>query len=189
MTKPLLIMFVGIPGSGKTTFAKNIAATLHAVTLNSDSIRIDMWGSLEAIRETHATPEERKKTNKLTFGAMNYAARQILHTGTSVVYDCNANHRWERDEKHEIARQQDAISVIVRIQVPYEVSFHRIQHRDESHDQRKFVSVEKAKGVLDRFMHEIEEPHADELTVHINGEDPFEQQFVEFQRQLESHTT
>jgi len=176
-------MFVGIPGSGKTTFARQLASELQAVVLNSDSIRIGMWKNRQAIEATHANPAERKHANQLTFGAMNYATGQIIAAGHSVVYDCNANHHYERDEKHDIATKYDAISLVVRIKVPYEVSLDRVQNREESHDQRR-MSPEKAKAVLDRFVREIEEPDDSERVIEISGEVSFEQQLQQFKLKL-----
>ncbi len=183
MNTPLLIMFVGIPGSGKTALAKRLAEELSAVILNSDGIRMSMWHSLEAIQATHASLEERKANNLLTFGAMNYAADQILAAGYSVVYDCNANHRYERDQKHAIAQEHGARSVIVRIRVPYDISLRRIQEREVTHDQRQ-ISADKAQEVLDHFTKEIEEPDSDEFTIEISGELPFEKQYETFQQKI-----
>lgn len=177
--RPIIVMFVGIPGSGKTTFAKQFAERINAVVLNSDAERLDMWKSLENIQATHASPEERKRANELTFGAMNYAAKQILRAGYHVIYDCNANQRWERDERHVYAKEIGALSVVVRISVPYEVSFERVQSREDSHDQRQFTP-EKAKTVLERFIGEIEEPGEGELVVQIDGAAPFEEQYQSF---------
>lgn len=180
---PLLIMFVGIPGSGKTTFARQLAKRLDAVILSSDSIRIWMWGSRDAIPSSQHGIEEKRRANKLTFGAMNYAANQVLSTGRSVIYDCNANHISERQEKHDIAKKQDAVSVVIRIKVPYEVSLTRVQLREDTHDQRQ-MPLEKAQAVLKRFLDEIEEPTAKEKTIFIDGQQAFEQQIAEFQTQL-----
>jgi len=184
MRKPILITFVGVPGSGKTTFAKQLARELHAVILNSDSIRLEMWKTLDAIQSTHANPDERKYANQLTFGAMNYAARQILAAGHSVIYDCNANHLWERQEKHDIARETDALSIVIRITVPYDLSLERIQQREVSHDSRR-ISSDKAGEILERFMNEIEEPTTDEHVIKIDGAQSFDEQFQSFQSQLE----
>lgn len=181
---PIIVLFVGVPGSGKTTFARQLADKLQAIILNSDAVRMAMWGSLEAIQATHQNPEERKAANGLTFGAMNYAAQQALAAGVSVIYDCNANHIWERQEKHDIAKEQGAVSVVVRIRVPYDTSLIRVQQREESHDQRR-ISPEKARKVLDRFVAEIEEPTAREKVIEIDGGAPFDEQYQAFIRSFE----
>lgn len=183
MFDKILVTFVGIPGSGKTTFARNLARELDATVLASDSIRLSMWGTLENIQKTHTDPLERKNANKLVFGAMNYSAKQILDAGYSVIYDCNANHVWERNEKHDIAHETDALSVVVRIKVPYELSLERLQQREATHDARQFTR-EKAIEVLERFTNEIEEPTADENVIAIDGSISFDEQYKSFQSQL-----
>lgn len=183
MSKPLLIMFVGTPGSGKTTFARQLREQIGGVILNSDSIRLSMWGSRDAIKETHSTPEQRVYTNKLTFGAMDYAAGQIIAAGHAVVYDCNANKREERQKMHDIAVANGGESVVVRINTPRDVAIQRGLDREETHDQPKFL-VEKAEEVVDRFAREIEEPSDAENTITISGEVSFEEQYRSFQQQL-----
>lgn len=183
MKKPLLVMFVGVPGSGKTTFARQLAAHLNAVLLNSDALRMAMWRDLESIQATHSTQEERDRANSLTFGAMNYAAARTQAAGYSVVYDCNANHMWERQEKHDIANDNDGLSVVVRIRVPYALSLDRIQSREVTHDQRR-ITADRAQQVLDRFVAEIEEPSADENVIEISGVSSFDEQLESFQSQL-----
>lgn len=187
-TSPLLITFVGIPGSGKTTFAKNLARELKAVVLTSDAIRIAMWGSLEEVKAAHPTPEAKIATNSLVFGAMNYAARQVLSAGYSVIYDANANQRHERQEKHDIADKQNALSIVVRIMVPYEVSLHRIQKGEAADDARK-VDPDKASVFLERFLASIEEPVTPENVVYIDGEASFSDQLASFWQQVDEFNT
>lgn len=183
MDRPIIVTFVGVPGSGKTTFARQLAEQLGAVIFNSDAIRMAMWKTLEAIQNTHTDPEIRKFNNQLTFGAMNYAAEQVINAAISVIYDCNANHVIEREEKHSIARRSKALSVVVRIKVPHEIALNRVQEREEAHDQRR-ISTEKAEEVLKRFYAEIEEPTNEENTIFINGEATFTDQYESFTKQL-----
>ncbi len=183
ISQPLLITFVGIPGSGKTTFAKKLAGELHAVTFAVDAMRIAMWGSLKEMKAARATPEAKLATNKLTFGAMNYATMQALAAGYSVIFDANANHRHERQEKHDIAREQGALSVVVRIKVPYEISLERIQNRDAADDARQ-ASPKEAPDVLERFSATLEEPGSDENVIHIDGEASFDEQLASFWEQI-----
>lgn len=176
-------MFVGIPGSGKTTFTRQLAEQLDAVILGSDSLRIWMWGSREAIPSSQDGIEQKQQANMLTFGAMNYAANQILAAGKSVIYDCNANHLAEPQEKYKIAKDHGARAVVVRIKVPYEVSLERVQQREDAHDQRQ-MSLDQAKRVLQRFTDELEEPTNDEPMVVIDGQQPFSRQYDSFCEQL-----
>lgn len=183
ISRPLFIMFIGIPGSGKTYFAKQLAKKLGAVTFNSDATRLAIWGSREAVHSSRPTPELRALNNRMTFGAMGYMASQVLDVGYSVVYDCNANKQHDRKDLYALAKSHGAVAVTIRLQVPYEVSLTRVQQRDDSSDQLQF-SEEEARKTLERFTHEIEEPKQDECVVFINGELPFAEQFETFQNQL-----
>ena len=183
MTRPVIVTFVGVPGSGKTTFAKALAKELNAVLLNSDSMRIAMWGSRKDIENAHTLTHNRAYNNKLTFGGLNYAAEQTIAAGYSVVYDCNANKLEERQQKHDIAARHGAISLVVRIKVPYELSLERIQTREDTHDQRRFTE-DKAKNVLTRFMAQLEEPVLPERVIEIPGDIDQDQQLVIFREKF-----
>lgn len=179
MQKPLFIMFVGTPGSGKTTFARLLAKELGAVTLNSDAVRISMWGDLERVKAAHVDPNDRVQGNKLTFGALDYAAGQILAAGYSVVYDANANKVAERRTMAAIAVQNNGLAVVVRIKTPPALAVQRIIERPQSHDQRQHDAA-KAHEIVESFSKAIEEPDATEHTVEISGEQAFEEQYAVF---------
>lgn len=176
-------MFNGIPGSGKTYFAKRLAKELNATIFSSDAARIQVWGSVEGIQEDHADPERRALCNKVLFGTMDYAAKQLLTQGLSVVYDCNANKLEDRMKKCQFAKDAGADTVLVRIRVPYQVSLERVQSREHSADQRN-ISGDRARQVLDRFIDEIEEPDASEKVIRLDGEQPFDEQYKLFMQQL-----
>lgn len=114
---------------------------------------------------------------------MDYAANQVMAAGYSVIYDCNANRFLDRQEKSDIARRNGGFMVVVRIQVPYEISLERVQAREDSHDQRKF-SLEKARSVVGRIVSEIEEPTSSENVILIDGQACFEDQYAEFAARL-----
>lgn len=145
--KPLLVMFLGVPGSGKTTFSKLLRAELSAVVLNSDSIRLSMWGSQEAIWETHSKPEARAHANTLTFGALDYAAGQVVAAGYNVIYDCNANKHEERSKMAKISEVNGGNAIVVYIKTPHEVAIERITQRQASHDSLQ-KNPEKAREIV-----------------------------------------
>lgn len=182
--RPILVMFVGVPGSGKTTFASQIAEALHAVLLNSDSLRFSMWGSLPAIREHHTDAIERSYNNQLTFGALDYAAGQIIKSGNDVVYDCNANTREERRKMADVALRFGGVGIVVRIQTPVDVAVQRLAGRDAADGQTNH-SFESATAAVGHYSKQIEEPTTSEFVVEIDGRQDFELQYQSFTTQLD----
>lgn len=184
MVKPLIVGFLGLPGSGKTTFARQLAKRLDGVILTADAVRISMWKTREAVDATRTTPEGRKHSNQLVFGALNYAAKQIALAGHSVIFDAIMSYRHERQEKYDLAKELGVNAVLVRIQVPYEASLRRVQERAPTDDQRQFTE-EKAINVLEHFSNELQEPTEDEPVIYIDGEAPFEEQYEHFMQSCE----
>lgn len=86
MNRPTLILLVGIPGSGKTTYAKKyIEENENTIHLSSDSIRAELYGD-ESIQ---GNPNE-------VFSLMQKRAIDTLNNGQSVVYDSTAVTRKDR---------------------------------------------------------------------------------------------
>ena len=86
MNRPSLILLVGIPGSGKTTYAeKYIKEHPDTVHLSSDKIRAELWGD-----------EGIQGDNNEVFSLMQTRAIETLNNGHSVVYDCTNVTRKDR---------------------------------------------------------------------------------------------
>ncbi len=178
-----MVTFVGVPGSGKTTFGKELAKQLGAVFLNNDAIRLSMWGSHEAVLATHETKQARVHANALTYGALDYATAQAMHAGYSVVYDCNANKKVDRANMERIAREAGGMSIVVRIRTPELLAIERAQQRRLTNEYLR-MKPEKAEEVVMRFAREIQEPDDDERVIEISGEIPFQQQYDLFSKKL-----
>lgn len=179
---PLLVIFLGFPGSGKTYFATRLAEKLQAVTFNSDALRLSMFGSLENIEHIRRTARARLYAD--VFGAMDYAATQVLRAGHSVIFDAQQTKR--RDRKHigEIAASVGAIPVLVWIKTSPETALRRGQEREARADSHQY-SEEKMKMLINRFDKVTELPEANENVIEISGELPFEDQFASYGKQLE----
>lgn len=178
-SKPILVTFLGVPGSGKSFFSRNAAEKMKAVRLNSDAMRLSIFGSRENTKRIYESGD-RKTLNSYVFGAMDYAMAEILHRGVDVFYDANSNTRSDRTSVKRIADQYGATAILVWVKTPREVAVRRGQDRDEAPDSPKKTEAEM-HNVIDRMTANIEEPDTSENHVVIDGTAPFDEQYKIFE--------
>jgi predicted kinase len=176
--KTYLIILVGHAGSGKSFFARQLANKKHWVRFNGDSMRMALFGSLEAMQEYSI---EFKRFG--IFRAVDYAVKQVLLAKKSVIYDANNNRKDIRIDKYKLAHSLNAIPVTVWIQTSTEIAIERTKTRNEDVDQRKFTH-DKALEVVSRHIANLDEPTPDERTIIVNGESSFDEQFRVFEEEI-----
>ena len=181
MTRPLLVVFLGFPGSGKTYFARRLAEWLPAVTFNSDALRVAMFGSIENVERIRQNDQSRLYDD--VFGAMNYATRQVLKAGCSVVFDAQQTKREDRRRVEELAKESGEMSVLVWIKTSRETALRRGQEREVGDDSHVY-DAEKMAYLIDRFAAVTDLPEANENIIEISGEVPFDKQYEVFVKAL-----
>lgn len=83
MNKPNLIMLCGLPGSGKSTYALELAENDNTVTHSSDAIR----------KELGVSGGDRSQNEKV-FSELHKRIKDDLRNGVNVVYDaCNIHYK------------------------------------------------------------------------------------------------
>lgn len=179
INQPLLVMFLGYPGSGKSFFARQLADKLQAVRLNGDSMRIALFKTVEAI-EAHPN---KNTLNTQTFGAIDYAVSQVLKAGHSVVYDAHHNKRSIREALEKLALDYQAKPVVVWIKTPREIALLRGTDREAADDSRQ-MTKEKMLESMNRHMANFDEPSESECVIEIDGTIPFELQFEIFRQHI-----
>ena len=85
MKNVILYMLIGLPGSGKTTWAHNNANIFKADIVSSDEFRQKLFGD-----------EADQSHNSEVFTAMNNATIKILNSGKNVIYDATNLNRKNR---------------------------------------------------------------------------------------------
>jgi predicted kinase len=175
-------MLLGVPGSGKTYFSQQLAERLRGVRLNSDAMRLSIFGSLEAMDKLYNSAD-RWQLNAYTFGAMDYTTERLLAAGTSVIYDTIHAKRADRQKQEAAAKKHGALPILLRITAPRDITVRRIVERPAAGDSRRFTP-QKAEEVIRHFENTTEPPGVDEMVIDINGEQPFDEQFQSFQTQL-----
>lgn len=172
--KPLFIMLYGLPGSGKTFFARQLCDRLQAAHVNGDRIRYELF------EQPRYDKQENDVINQLT----TYIAEEFLQAGLSVVYDMNAMRLSQRRQLRDLARKAHAEPILVWIQIDAETAFRRATKRDRRRvDDKYSMSVDKA--AFQRLMVNSQNPDTrTEDHVVISGKHVFNTQFSAILKRL-----
>jgi predicted kinase len=113
-----LIIVCGLPGSGKTTHAKKLEATLHAIRFAPDewmaALSLTLW-------------DERKRAQ---IEALQWQlAQQLLPLGLTVIIEWGTWGRSERDALRLRARELGATVELHYLSAQVDTLFERIQRR------------------------------------------------------------
>lgn len=115
---PRLVIVCGLPGSGKTTRAKQLEQKLLAIRFSPDewmeALEVNLWES--AVRD---------RIEKLQWKL----AQQLLSLGQSVIIEWGTWGRSERDALRLGARALGAAVELHYLHTPMEVLFERLQSR------------------------------------------------------------
>lgn len=119
MIKPKFTMLVGLPASGKSTYAKEKAEKERAVVCSSDAIRKELYGD-----------ENVQGDGNEVFNILHERVKELLSQGWDVIYDAtNVKSKRRRAFLREIEKY-DCIKECIIMATPYEVCLERNLKRD-----------------------------------------------------------
>lgn len=116
-----LVLLCGLPASGKTTLAHELADAYHAVRLNPDEWELAL--DVDPFDEGFQTKLEAEFWD---------LTQRLLVLGTSVVLEWGFWARSERDEKREAARALGVAVELRYLDAPYEELVRRVVARRSS---------------------------------------------------------
>ena len=147
MNRPSLILLVGIPGSGKSTYAKNyIQKSTNVIHLSSDEIRKEIYGD----ESVQGNPSE-------VFLLMQKRAIDALNNGYDVIYDATNITRKDRASIIGVCPKFVKIECHI-IWAPIETCIERDIERERT----------VGKEVIDRMLKRFQAPYYDEGIDEIN---------------------
>ena len=119
MSKPTFIMMVGLVGSGKSTYAKQLVEETNAIICSSDAIREELCGD-----------ENSQDNNEEVFKILHSRIKENLKNGKNVIYDAtNINSKRRRAFLSELKRIQ-CVKKCVVMATPFEVCCNQNESRD-----------------------------------------------------------
>ena len=144
-----MLLMVGLPGAGKTTRARELAAVYGALRLTPDHWMIPLFGDSMAGGKRFVLE-----------GRLISVALQALRLGTSVVLDYGLWGRDERSALRWLARSAGAACQVVYLPVDKDVQLVRIAHRQETTPHQTFPMSE---ADVDKWREQFQVPDAAEL--------------------------
>jgi predicted kinase len=132
--RPVVIVMVGLPGSGKSHLARAVARRTPAVVLDSDALRGVLF----------ADPKHTKREHGRLFPALHVLIDRLLARGNSIIIDATNLKEANRRPYYKLAEKNGAALYLVRTWAPWPVIRERLTSRVDAHhpDDRSTATVE-----------------------------------------------
>ena len=149
--RPRLIVFCGLPGSGKTTVARQLEQEIGAIRINIDewvaALGVDFWD------DTFRHKLERR---------LYEHGHTLLKLGQSIILEDGTWSRAERDELREVARTLGATIELHYFDVTFDELWRRLDERNAvgAHD-----TVPISKEILEACWRRFERPDEAEMAL------------------------
>ncbi len=161
MTK--LILMCGLPGSGKTTLARELAVKRQSVRLCTDD-----WQA--ALKVDH----DNEEFHDLLEDQLWVLGQDLLKLGQTVIFEKGLWRRSERDEKRLEAQKQGANIELHYFDIPIEELVRRLEARNiEGRPDAAHVTKEQLQDYATRFFQPPDESELalfDKVVIHKHPE-------------------
>jgi predicted kinase len=135
----MLVIVCGLPGVGKTTFAKKLAPLINAIVLSTDKIR----------KELIPLPTYEKEERKLIYDVMILLAKYLHDSGTNCILDATFNKEYSRTEVKKKLGIQDKNFFVIECLCPENIVIPRIKDRRDDHSDAGIEVYQKMKKIYE----------------------------------------
>lgn len=169
---PLIIMVMGLSGTGKSTSAGMLCSMLHGTLLSSDIIRRELFGS-ELERHSFAYGQDlyAQELRDRVYDEMLHRARSLLNHGEIVILDATFGRRKDRARVASIAQASKSQCVFIECKLPREIALERLARRlgesDNISDAREQIYEEQIKHWEEVLPKEASAYHGVETTADV----------------------
>jgi hypothetical protein len=131
-----MVLLSGLPGAGKTTFARGLCAQMQAAHLESDAIRRKLFPA-----PAYTPPEHAR-----VFATLDRMAEAALKRGRPVIIDATNLTPGDRQRFFRIAARYGAPTVAVRMTAPYETLSARLAGPREGLSQATVAILDEMRA-------------------------------------------
>jgi predicted kinase len=156
MSQPVLYMFVGYPGAGKTTVAQLIHKITGAEHIWADKERHERFGS-----------KYRAEDSAELYNYLNEQTSRLLSDNKSVIFDTNFNFFADRAYLRDIAAKNGAVVKLVWLTTPKELAYQRAVAQPNNDSTRLYTSMTHED--FERIASRLEPPTEEEQPITIDG--------------------
>lgn len=156
-------MLYGYPGSGKTSFSRQMSEELGVIHLQEDKIRHDLFGS-------NTSSGAFKATRKV----LDFMTRDYLKAGISIMYDAHVIRASDRRKVREMAHEAKAASLLIWLQVDPETTYERTNKRDRRKADDKYAE-EYDENTYRNILGHMQNPNNEDYIV-VSGKHTFSTQ-------------
>jgi len=117
----MLIIICGIPFSGKSTLARELANRLGSVRIDLDEVKTDLFG--DDIKDTQIQQEGWDRV----YQDMYQQIEESLATGKTIISDAGNFTKRERDLVRKIGEKMGVEVLTVFVETPVDVAWKRLQ--------------------------------------------------------------
>ncbi|RZS96294.1 AAA family ATPase [Cecembia calidifontis] len=135
MRKRLVIMVMGLPGSGKTFFARHLSHAIDAVYIGSDEVR----------RQLRFMGKYQNQYKFKVYGEMLEQAEKYLLKGSRVVLDATFYLKEMRLKVAELAKKQEAVLISILVEAEDSVIRERLS-KPRADSEADWDVYQKLKG-------------------------------------------
>lgn len=172
LLRPTIVMLYGLPGSGKTFFARQASEMLGIPHISSDRIRYELFEK----------PTFSKDEQAVVFNIMMIMLEQFTRSGLSALLDVSLGRAADRKLIREFAKKHKIETMLLWLQADSESCFARIKTRDRRKSDDQY-SADMSREQFDTLERHMQTPTGEDAVV-ISGKHLFESQRNVFLRKL-----